>query len=179
MNNYSPIIKKINKNIKTKCWEYLKTHNLANRGIYDGDKEKQYVGLLGELETHNLLLGYYPDLNKREDIFDGGVDIKHSGKTIDVKTMGRNFYTKPEYVNNFAKIQLHYDCDVLLFTSINKKTDYIEFCGWIWKNELKIKGVLYKKGTIRKRGLNDTMKNLIDNYEIQNSELRNIRELIK
>jgi len=91
--------------------------------------------------------------------------------------MGRNYNVKPEWVNNFTKMQKHYKCDILLFTSINKKTSYIEFCGWIWKEELDTKAKLYPKGTIRPRGLNDKMPTLVDNYEIRNDELRNMISL--
>ena len=179
MNSYNPIIRKINEEIKIKCWEYLKHNNIANRGVYDGDKEKQYTGLVGELETHNLLLGYYPDLHKKQNGFDGGVDIVYNNITIDVKTMGRNLYTTFFYTNNFPKIQEHYMCDILLFNSINKKTGYIEFCGWIWKDELKEKGKFYAKGTERDRGNNDIMLVTTDNYEIDNKDLRDIRSIIQ
>ena len=64
VNDYSPIIKPINKSIKNQCWEYLKTHNLGNRGIYDGDKVKQFIGLLAEMESHMLLKGYYYNLEE-------------------------------------------------------------------------------------------------------------------
>tara|TARA_R110002020_G_scaffold472472_1_gene700594 strand:- start:16595 stop:17137 length:543 start_codon:yes stop_codon:yes gene_type:complete len=178
MPNYDPIIRKIDYKIKIRCWEYLKHNNLANRGIYDGDKSKQFIGLLGELETHDLLKGYYPNLDKKQNGFDGGVDIRYNNKTIDVKTMGRNFYTKPNWVNNFAKIQEHYVCDILLFNSINKKTNCIEFCGWIWKDELKTKGKLYREGTTRNRG-RGKMLLITDNYEIKNIDLRNIRGIIQ
>ena len=63
MNNYSPIIKSINQQVKNKCWEYLKTHNLANRGEHDGNKENQFIGLVAEMETCFLLKNFYPDLN--------------------------------------------------------------------------------------------------------------------
>ena len=46
---YSPIIKPINKQVKSKCWNYLKTNNLANRGEHDGNKENQLIGLLAEM----------------------------------------------------------------------------------------------------------------------------------
>ena len=178
MQEYEPIRKLISKENKINCWEYLKTHSLANRGVYDGDKEKQLTGLIAETETHKLLLDEYPNLNEKEDGFDGGVDINYLGYTIDVKSMGRSFYTKPEYVNNFPKLQSHYACDIIIFTSLNKKTNIIEFCGWIWKNEIDNKADFFKKGEVRNRGLNDTMVTSTDNYEIKNSNLRDIREIL-
>ncbi len=179
MNNYSPIIKPINQQVKEKCWNYLKTHNLANRGEHDGNKENQLIGLLAEMETCFLLKDFYPDLNLKKNEFDGGFDIKHMNRTIDVKAMGRNFYTRSDYVNNFAKLQLKYKCDILLFTSVNKKTNYIEFCGWIWKKEIKERAIFYEKGCERPRGKDDTMITTTDNYEIKNSNLRDIRYLLE
>ena len=178
MSNYQPIRKYISEDNKKDCWEYLKNHNLANRGKYDGDKEKQFLGLVAETETHNLLKGYYLDLDEQENKFDGGVDINYRGATIDVKAMGRNFYTQPEYANNFLACQLKYKCDMIIFASVNKKTNYIEFCGWIWKKELETRGKLYKKGDVRKRGNNDTMPLYTDMYEVQNEDLRDIREIL-
>ena len=70
-------------------------------------------------------------------------------------------------------------CDILIFNSINKKTSCIEFCGWIWKDELKEIGKLYSKGTIRNRGTNDTMVVATDNYEVDNKDLKDIRRIIK
>ena len=102
MSNYKPLIKPINNFIKIKCWDYLKTHNLGNRGVYDGNKEKQFVGLLAEMETYNLLKGYYPDLDQKENGFDGGIDIVLYDKTIDVKAMGRKYATRANYVNNIV-----------------------------------------------------------------------------
>tara|TARA_Y100000593_G_C4153372_1_gene258221 strand:- start:42 stop:599 length:558 start_codon:yes stop_codon:yes gene_type:complete len=178
MSNYKPLIKPINNFIKTKCWDYLKTHNLGNRGVYDGNKEKQFVGLLAEMETYNLLKGYYPDLDEKEDGFDGGIDIVLYDRTIDVKAMGRKYATRANYVNNFTKLQIHYNCDILLFTSVNKVKNLIEFCGYIWKSEIDTLGTLHKKGSIRKRGRNDNFKLDVDNYEVKNSDLRNIRDII-
>ena len=175
---YEPIIKPVNFKVVKICQEYLKHNNIANRGTYDGNKEKQLVGLVGEMETHYLLKGFYPNLNQKESGFDGGYDIAHANMKIDVKTMARKVYTKDYYANNFTKLQECFNPDILLFTSINKKTNKIEFCGWIWKKELNTRGRLFKKGDIRKRGLKDTLTISVDNYEIKNSDLRDIREII-
>ena len=67
----------------------------------------------------------------------------------------------------------------MLFTSINKKTNYIEFCGWIWKKEIEDRAIFYKKGSERPRGKDDTMITTTDNYEIKNSNLRDIRYLLE
>ena len=67
---------------------------------------------------------------------------------------------------------------MIIFTSLNKKTNIIEFCGWVWKNEIDDKADFFKKGEVRNRGLNDTMVTSTDNYEIKNSNLRDIREIL-
>ena len=72
---------KINQEQKKRIWKWLQSNNIANRGEFDGDKQKQLVGLIGEFEVHNYLLGYYPEFKKG---FDGGVDIIYKDKTIDV-----------------------------------------------------------------------------------------------
>ena len=178
MYKHEPIIKKINPDIVKSCVDYLKTHNMANRGRFDGSKKDQLIGLVGELETHYLLKGEYQDLKIKIDGFDDGVDIVHNKDTYDVKTMARTVYTKIDFVNNFAKCQEDYKCDRIIFTSINKTAKEIEFCGWIYKNELPLISDLIKKNQVRERndGTNFTVKE--DMYEIPMYELRDIRLLL-
>ena len=102
MYEYEPIIRKINPDIVDSCVDYLKTHNMANRGRFDGSKQNQLIGLIGELDTHYLLKDEYQDLKIKTNDFDGGVDIVHNKDTYDVKTMARTVYTKIDFVNNFA-----------------------------------------------------------------------------
>ena len=72
---------KINEEQKQRIWKWLQNNTVANRGKFDGTKENQLLGLIGEFEVHNYLLGYYPKFKKG---FDGGIDIVYKGKTIDV-----------------------------------------------------------------------------------------------
>ena len=118
-------------------------------------------------------------MNNKKEGFDGGYDLIHNNEKIDVKTMSRKVFTEPHYANNFIKLQEDFKPDILLFNSINKVSKTIEFCGWIYKKELESKAILYKKGSVRKRGYNDTMTVLEDNYEILCKDLRNIRELLQ
>ncbi len=178
MEEYEPIIKDINPNMVQDCVKYLKTHNMANRGIFDGSKQDQLIGLVGEMETHYLLKGEYQDLKIKKNEFDGGVDIVHNKDTYDVKTMARTVYTKIDFVNNFAKCQEDYKCDRIIFTSINKTAKQIEFCGWIYKNELPLISDLIKKGDVRERNNGTTFIVKEDMYEIPMCELRDIRLLL-
>ena len=101
----------INLENKNKIWNWLKTNNIANRGRFDGNKEKQLIGLIGETEFYNLIYNKYPEPKKG---FDNGVDIIYNDKSIDVKTMSRNVDCKNHYVNNFLECQLKYDCDFIV-----------------------------------------------------------------
>ena len=176
--SYYPIIKRYSDDNKRKCWQYLKNHNWGNRGKFDGNKEAQFVGLIGETEAFKLLKCYYPDLYAKADGFDGGVDIFHNGQTIDVKTMARTYRTWHTNVANFSAYQVKSDCDVLLFCSINKSSYQIEFCGWIYKVELKSKADFHKKGSVIPRGRSGNFKVISDLYEVKHTYLRNIRELL-
>tara|TARA_Y100000310_G_C20124929_1_gene553192 strand:- start:25 stop:549 length:525 start_codon:yes stop_codon:yes gene_type:complete len=158
----------INKEQKLRIWNYLKTNSIAKRGRFDGNKENQLLGLIAEFEIHNLLLGHYPEFKSG---FDNGVDIIYKGKSIDVKCMGRNVYVKMDYVNNFLECQLKYNCDVLIFASINKEENCLQICGWIYKKDIPKKSILYEKGERRYR-TDGTYFTLQENtYEITNYNL--------
>jgi hypothetical protein len=165
---------KLNINIKQKIWNWLQSNNVANRGKFDGDKTKQLIGLLGEFETHNYLLGYYPELKFG---FDNGIDIIYNKKKIDVKTMGRNVDCKPHFANNFLECQINYESNYIIFTSINLKNNTFQICGYLHKDNLKKKGILIKKGDKRFRD-NGTFFIVQENfYEINNESLTSIHDL--
>jgi len=164
----------INLENKNKIWNWLKTNNIANRGRFDGNKEKQLIGLIGETEFYNLIYNKYPELKKG---FDNGIDIIYDNKSIDVKTMSRNVDCKNHYVNNFLECQLKYDCDFIVFVSINIKKNTFQICGYIPKNEILDKGILYKKGDIRTRDDETTFTCEENMYEIKNVDLYKFKKL--
>ena len=165
---------KINEKQKARIWKWLQNNTIANRGKFDGTKENQLLGLIGEFEVHNYLLGYYPEFKKG---FDGGIDIVYKGKTIDVKTMGRNVDIKMEYVNNFYSCQLKYDCDVLIFASINKQDNTFQICGWIDKKNIPRKSIFYEQGEKRYRDDGSYFELEADTYEIYNYNLIDMKYL--
>ena len=138
---------KIPKELKVKCWDFLKKNNLGNRLEANGNKEQQFVGLIGEIMVVNLFGLEY----KFSQGFDGGFDFIYKGKRIDVKTMGRTVDPKPYFVNNFIAFQKDFNCDYYIFTSLNKKTNELTICGYLSKEDLLKKSTLYKKGTKRTR----------------------------
>ena len=164
----------INLENKNKIWNWLKSNNIAQRGKFDGSKEKQLIGLIGETEFYNLIYNKYPELKKG---FDDGIDIIYNDKSIDVKTMSRNVNCKEHYVNNFLECQLKYNCDFIVFVSINIKNNTFQICGYIPKKEILAKGILYKKGDTRTRD-NETKFTCKENmFEIKNVDLYKFKKL--
>ena len=159
---------KIPKELKVKCWNFLKKNNLGNRLEANGNKEQQFVGLIGEIMVVNLFGLEY----KFSQGFDGGFDFIYKGKKIDVKTMGRTVDPKPYFVNNFIAFQKDFNCDYYIFTSLNKKTNELTICGYLSKEDLLKKSTLYKKGTKRTRTNGTSFILKADTYEIENFNLK-------
>ena len=167
------MILNVNQKLKKEVWQYLKTNNIANRSKADGNKEEQFVGLLGEI----LIKNHFNIEHNYSDGFDGGYDFIYKGKKFDVKTMGRNVDPKPYYVNNFIGYQLNYDCDKYIFCSLNKKTNKLSVCGWVTKEELKTRGDLFIIGQERTRSDGSSFKLKAPTLEIKNNQLNNINDL--
>ena len=168
------MILNIDNDLKIKCWDFLSKNNMGNRHSANGNKEQQFVGLLGEITIKN----YFGVKHNWVNGFDGGYDFIYNNKKIDVKTMGRNVTPKDFYVNNFISFQKNFHCDYYIFTSLNKKTNELFICGYLSKKDLLEKATLYKKGTIRNRENGTTFKMKTDTYEIKNSFLNQIKYFI-
>ncbi len=156
---------------------YLINHNLGNRGIEDGNARKQEVGLIGELAVCNYLYGEYPDLSNKKDGFDGGYDLIYADKKIDVKTMERKSYVKPNYVNNFYTMQQGHDADLIVFCSYHQVDNILEICGWLPKSELATRGTYYAAGTKRLRTDGTFFIFRQNNYEVEVKDLEAIADL--
>jgi hypothetical protein len=157
---------------------YLRNHNLAKRGIEDGDKRKQLVGLIGEFSVIEMLTRNPVDLEQRQNGFDGGFDLIYRKYRIDVKTMERKSYVRSEYVNNFYFMQEKYETDIIVFCSYHAGDNVLEICGWIFKSELPQVGKFYAKETKRDRADNTSFVFRQDNYEVENKNLKPIKDLI-
>ena len=154
--------------------EFLNTNNLGNRSYGNGNKRNQLVGLIGEFITYNYFFNCYPDFKTG---FDGGIDFIYKNKKIDVKTMERKGFVKPDYVNNFYHCQKDYNSDTLIFCNYNNIQNVIEICGWIPKIELDTKAIYYQKDTIRTRFDGSEFKLNQSIYEIKMKDLYNIKTL--
>ena len=164
----------IPENIRIEVWSFLKENNIGQRSKANGNKVEQYVGLLGEVMVKKHL-GIACELQSG---FDDGFDLMYKNKKIDVKTMGRKVYPKPNYVNNFISYQKDFDCDVYIFCSLNKMNYDLTICGWVSKDQLFERGILYDKGTTRIRTDGSTFRLKAPTYEIENNQLNNIKTLI-
>ena len=156
---------------------YLENHNLGNRGIEDGNRRKQEVGLIGELVVYHYLFGTYPDLKMKPDGYDGGYDFVYKGKRIDVKTMERRTYVQSNFVNNFYLLQKEFQAESIVFCSYHSLDKVIEICGWINKNELDTRGIYYAAGSQRYRTDGSSFIFRQSNYEVKNLDLRDIISL--
>lgn len=153
--------------------DFIEANNIANRGVFDGSKRNQLVGIVGQICFYHYVFGKYP-------LFDGGIDLNFREHTIDVKTMERKVFVRDGFVNNFLRLQESFDCDVLMFLSYNIKSGLfgvIEICGWIYKSELNQKATLYPKGAERKRTDGTTLIIQEDLYEIPIEALYPFRPL--
>ncbi|MEI3799678.1 MULTISPECIES: hypothetical protein [unclassified Chitinophaga] len=168
----------VQQNMLTAIDRYLLTHNLGNRGIEDGNKRNQVVGLLGEILVIEKLTGTPVNLEEHADGFDGGYDQRYKSYHVDVKTMERKSFVRPDFVNNFYAMQENYKADIIVFCSYNGPANVLEICGWIFKKDLPKLGVFYKKGTKRKRSDGTSFEFREDNYEIENKDLQPIQTLL-
>ncbi len=167
---YKSIKYRVPEKITQAVAEFLSSHNIANRGEFDGSYQNQFDGKVGECVVYSRLFKKMLNLNGG-DGFDGGVDIRYKGFTIDVKTMGRKTYTRDSSANNFTDLQKKYPTDILVFCSFNKKENILEICGWIFKCELEEKGLFRSKGSSVMRGDGLSFICDTDMWEVSNDKL--------
>ena len=153
------------------AYHLVKQHNFGNRGIADGNKTEQFIGILGQVVTADLLKLKRPDGSTG---FDGGYDFLIDGNKVDVKTMGRTVVMKNYYVHNFIGWQKDFEVDYYLFCSFNKRRRIMTICGWISKNDFFKKAILYKQGSRRYREDGTHFEAKADLYEIKQIELNTI-----
>lgn len=169
-------ISKFNKNIIKHCVDQIKQYNFGKRGIADGNKRQQLVGLIGQTVVSELLQQPWVDGSSG---FDNGHDLLYNGKKIDVKTMERkSSYLPPHYANNFMASQFKFDCDAYIFTSLNsKKNTKLTIAGWVTKEEFKKKAKFFPRGMTRERDDGTHFSTKADLYEIYMKDLRDVNSI--
>ena len=148
---------------------FLEQNSMGNRGHFDGSKEQQFTGLLGEICFKRLVSGEWPNIDTG---FDGGYDLKVEGRCVDVKTMGRTVKVESGFVHNYVLVQSHLAADMLVFQSYIKKTNILEVCGWIDKEDALAFGTVYPKGSIRTRRDGTTFTTGTELLEIEQGFLK-------
>ena len=157
--------------------EVLKTTNFGHRSRgFNGNYEKQYTGLIGELTLHRVLGLTRPKYTSgRLDS-----DILINNKKVDIKSMARNVYMQDHYVHNFVAYQKDMPSDILLFISINKKSGVVQICGWLEKEKFLENASFFDQGDKRERDDGTSFVLRAPLYEIEQNKLNklnNVRDL--
>ena len=154
--------------------EVLKTTNFGHRSRgFNGNYEKQYTGLIGELTLHRVLGLTRPKYTSgRLD-----TDILINNKKVDIKSMARNVYMQDHYVHNFVAYQRDMPSDILLFISINKKSGVVQICGWLEKEKFLENASFFDQGDKRERDDGTSFVLRAPLYEIEQNKLNKLNNV--
>jgi len=154
--------------------EVLKTTNFGHRSRgFNGNYEKQYTGLIGELTLHRVLGLTRPKYTSgRLDS-----DILINNKKVDIKSMARNVYMQDHYVHNFVAYQKDMPSDILLFISINKKSGVVQICGWLEKEKFLENASFFDQGDKRERDDGTSFVLRAPLYEIEQNKLNKLNNV--
>ena len=154
--------------------EVLKTTNFGHRSRgFNGNYEKQYTGLIGELTLHRVLGLTRPKYTSgRLDS-----DILINNKKVDIKSMARNVYMQDHYVHNFVAYQKDMPSDILLFISINKKSGVVQICGWLEKEKFLEDASFFDQGDKRERDDGTSFILRAPLYEIEQNKLNKLNNV--
>tara|TARA_R100000005_G_C4961603_1_gene178038 strand:- start:167 stop:694 length:528 start_codon:yes stop_codon:yes gene_type:complete len=154
--------------------EILKTTNFGHRSRgFNGNYEKQYTGLIGELTLHRVLGLTRPKYTSgRLD-----TDILINNKKVDIKSMARNVYMQDHYVHNFVAYQKDMPSDILLFISINKKSGVVQICGWLEKEKFLENASFFDQGDKRERDDGTSFVLRAPLYEIEQNKLNKLNNV--
>lgn len=168
------LVEKITDKERQHAVAVLKRKNFGNRSSgFNGNYERQYTGVIGELIVHKLLGQEYPDYESGEI----ATDITINNKKVDVKSMARNYDMKDEWVHNFVGWQKNIPSDVLLFININKRYKHVQICGWLPKEQFLKEAKFYNKGDLRHRDDGTSFPTKAPLYEIKQEKLNKINNI--
>ena len=154
--------------------QQVENYNFGRRGVFDGNKEQQFVGVLGQTIVADLLCVPRPDGASGND---KGVDFVINNKNIDIKTMTRTVSVKEHYVHNFVAYQKEYPTDIYIFASYNTKSNIFSICGSVSKEQLQERADFFEKGQMRYRDNGTAFATRAPLYEIKQSKLNNINSV--
>jgi hypothetical protein len=154
--------------------EVLKTTNFGHRSRgFNGNYEKQYTGLIGELTLHRVLGLTRPKYTS--GCLD--TDILINNKKVDIKSMARNVYMQDHYVHNFVAYQKDMPSDILLFISINRKSGVVQICGWLEKEKFLNEASFFDQGDKRERDDGTSFVLRAPLYEIEQNKLNKLNNV--
>jgi hypothetical protein len=144
------------------------------RGYGEGTPEQRLVGHIAQIIICDELKVLRP---KKQNGFDGGFDLRHNNKRLDVKTELRTVDFRENFVHNVIACQIHYDCDGYIFCSYNKTKKSMTLCGIIDKEKFMENAIFFEKGSERKR-LDGSILTVINSlYEIEHKHLNPFQSL--
>lgn len=153
------------------CEKLVEQYNFGQRKKANGTKEQQLTGIIGQCAV--LELFGLPRVDG-ESGFDNGIDFTFNQLKIDVKTMGRTTDVRPNYTNNFLKLQDYFETEIYIFCSYNKNKKEVTVCGWIDKENFSKRRKYFPKGSYRTRSDGTQFITFSDLYEIDMSYLNDV-----
>lgn len=155
-------------------WLVNKT-NYGHRGTFDGNKEKQFYGLLAQVVIEDLL---ELERSKPSKKADGGVDLVLNNNNIDVKNIIRNSSPlNADYTNNIIEQQVtNGNTDWYLLTSFNKKDNCLYIMGYYKKEWLQFADY-YNAGQTVKNDWGKEITFKLDCFNVNNYLLLDVNSI--
>lgn len=144
--------------------------NFGMRGVDDGNKDEQRVGIISQCAIMDLMGYELPELSFQPD---NGVDIIYSGIKIDIKTIASKSYPTPDSPANIMAKQKHYNTDIYIFSYANRNDKMLTITGWMDKKEFFSKAKFRKTGDVIHSKL--TLRS--DDYSLDCAELNQVNSL--
>lgn len=138
--------------------------------------DKDYTGLLGELIIADYFCQDMGQYLKRRPVrqSDVGYDIYLRNEHWDIKTLMSVVKPFPGYRYNVAEVQLETRASGFVFCTILKDYSKAFLCGYISKEEFRVKSIFHKKGDlVPKNGFRFPC----NAYDIGYEELHDIKDM--
>jgi len=159
---------KIDSDIRSFSQQYFKKNTNLIRSVHNLGTKYQVAGLIGECTAKKgvglpwVVIG---------DNRDAGYDFCFCKQRIDVKTQMRTLPVKNYYNVGVDVRQIKNPCDIYLFCSVDKVFEFIEYCGWLPKDEFIEKSVIMRAGDVVEKSNGDVHTFKTDCYLTKVSEL--------
>jgi hypothetical protein len=116
---------------KNYAYNIINNHNLAQRGIFDGDKNKQFIGILAKV----MICDFLKIERIKKKLYPSLIDFNFNNSSYNVKVFSSKFDYKPEYYHTIITSELKFNVDYFIFCSYNYLKDKLFLCGYISKED--------------------------------------------